>query len=438
MSTWKSIQILIEMNCVIYCVIFGILLHSSRNTIFREGKVLSYAIYVNATLLISDALSWLADGKAGTLFRVLAQVTNYSIYLLEFVLILFICDYMYSCVRRYNPAYPGWPRRLVYCIIGVDLLLLLSNPWTGIFFRFGPDNRYIRSGNFELSMLLAGFCLLLQSLLLLQSWRRLDNSKRLELILFLFFPALGAIVQFFVYGMSLVNLGLTLSTFSAFGCYIYHFNRWTKERELKNLKSQAYLLNSQIKPHFLFNCLNVIEALIEEDPDTAILAVNRFSKFLRIGMKIETMDSMVPITKELEYVGAYLYLEQLRYGDKIRVVKEIDPMPDFRIPFLTLQPLVENAVRHGIRQRIEGGTITIHVEQMPDYYEIRIEDDGVGFLPIDTEVKNEREWDPDNLTSHGVGMTNVRNRLVMMCGGTLTIDSAPGCGTTVTIRIPIV
>lgn len=143
------------------------------------------------------------------------------------------------------------------------------------------------------------------------------------------------------------------------------------------------------------------------------------------------MDSLslrepVAFSTELEHTKAYLDLEQLRFVDELTVVYDLE-CTDFLLPTLTLQPLVENAVNHGIRSKESGtGTVTIASRELPDRYEVSVTDDGPGFDPDEK---------PDDSRSH-IGLENVRSRLRSLCGGELRIASRPGHGSQVTIALP--
>ncbi len=433
-SPLTLVQIFLEFQCVIFSVIIASILLNRHYKEFRGERLLAACIFMNIWLLLSDILHQLVQGSSNIWGWMLIHFANYSVYLTEFIQILLLSEYVYLVIRTVNKSYPDRYRSAVRVIMTADILLLLSNPWTRIFFFIDEQNRYLRSPIYWLSMLLAGICIILMSISVFQNQTALKENDKKEMFYYAVLPLTGGVLQIIFPQISFLIFGITIATFIAFEIYMKRLTAWRKQRDLTILKSQAYLLNSQIKPHFLFNSLNVIQSLIEEDPDTAVVAVNRFSKFLRTGLKIEVMDSMVPIKTELDYVDDYLYLETLRHGDKIQVIRDIDTSLDFQIPFLTLQPIVENAVRHGICKRIKGGTIAIDIKKANDFYEIRIVDDGVGFLPLE---KEEKEWDPGDAAGSGVGMNNVRNRLAMMCGGTMEIDSVIGKGTMVLIRIPV-
>lgn len=191
--------------------------------------------------------------------------------------------------------------------------------------------------------------------------------------------------------------------------------------ELKN--SRIVLAMSQIRTHFVFNILNAISGMCEYDPQKADETLVMFSRYLRSNINIMEEDEPEDFAKSLEHLEEYVFLEQMRFGEKIQFVKTIET-ENFRIPPLVLQPLVENAIRHGLLHKKQGGTVSLHTWTENGDSIIEIADDGVGFDT--TDVPEEQS----------VGMKNVRFRLKYMVGGTMDVKSTPGQGTTVTITIP--
>lgn len=188
---------------------------------------------------------------------------------------------------------------------------------------------------------------------------------------------------------------------------------------------QNNLMISQIQPHFIYNCLSSISYLCEVDGKRASEAINDFSKYLRMNFSTINIMKLVPFEKELEYIDAYLKLEKLRFGDKVNIKYELE-CRDFLIPCLSIQPLVENAVKHGITKKIKGGTITLKTYELGGNIIVIIKDDGVGY---DINKKHEDE------RVH-VGIVNTRNRIEKMCNGTFIIKSKENEGTTITISLP--
>ncbi|MBP1538486.1 MAG: histidine kinase [Ruminococcus sp.] len=200
-----------------------------------------------------------------------------------------------------------------------------------------------------------------------------------------------------------------------------------RERAEKELyEAKVAVMTSQIQPHFMYNALTSIAMMCQIDPETAQEATVTFAKYLRGNMDSLKQTKPVPFETELEHLKKYLYIEKLRFGKKLNVEYDIRAT-DFCIPMLSVQPLVENAVKHGVGMKKKGGTVTISTRETDSAFEVIISDNGVGF---DTSAPK-----ADDGRSH-VGMENTRSRLKQMCGGEITIQSTVGEGTTATITLP--
>lgn len=198
------------------------------------------------------------------------------------------------------------------------------------------------------------------------------------------------------------------------------------EKELE--ESRIALMISQIQPHFIFNVLGTIRGLCRENPIQAWHGLGDFSVYLRANMNALTNEKAIPFEKELAHVETYIRLEQMRMGEKLNVVYDIQEK-EFSIPPLMLQPLVENAVKHGLFYKVEGGTIIIRSRKTDGKIILTVQDDGIGFEAA------ARESDFDQREHHG--LENVRSRVEKMLGGSLRIDSHPERGSTVTLEFPI-
>ena len=190
-------------------------------------------------------------------------------------------------------------------------------------------------------------------------------------------------------------------------------------------ESRISIMLSQIQPHFLYNCLNSIYYLCESNPKAARTAISEFSAYLRGNMNSLTSTSPVPFYKELDHLKNYIALEKMRFEDTLNVEWDIHTK-DFMIPALTVQPLVENAVKHGICKSENGGTVRISTAESEDFYEVKVTDNGDGFDISEVSADGKAH----------TGIENVRNRLEKMCGGELIITGEKGKGTTAVIRIP--
>ena len=195
------------------------------------------------------------------------------------------------------------------------------------------------------------------------------------------------------------------------------------ERKLQ--ESQISIMLSQIQPHFLYNTLNSIYHLCETNPMRARFLVNSFAEYLRNNLSSLEEPGLVSFETELSHINTYLDIEKVRFEDTLEIEYDIKCVA-FSLPVLTVQPIVENAVKHGTSKKRGGGIVKITSEENDESYVIKVSDTGCGFDP--TVPKNDGK--------RHVGIENVRQRLSNMCSGTLTIESAVGAGTLVTIKIP--
>ncbi|MFS0554159.1 response regulator [Brevibacillus sp. 179-C9.3 HS] len=199
----------------------------------------------------------------------------------------------------------------------------------------------------------------------------------------------------------------------------------------ERIRMELAFLQAQIKPHFLFNTLNSIASLSKSEPDRMATLLTEFGHYLRESFRFENSEPLIPFERELLLVKSYLHIEKVRFEDWLTYDIELTCTTDFFIPPLTLQPLVENAIRHGIMQRAEGGHIGIRVYREGPEVRITIEDDGVG---IDADfLKCIFEERP----SGGIGIKNIERRLNQLFGHGLNITSEIGVGTKILIRLPL-
>lgn len=194
------------------------------------------------------------------------------------------------------------------------------------------------------------------------------------------------------------------------------------EEELED--SRTAIMLSQIKPHFLYNALNTIYHLYGKEPETAQEAVSSFAEYLRCNMLSIEKQGLIPFSEEYQHIQTFLSLEQIRFRGKLDVVYDVE-VTNFSLPPLTVEPLVENAVKHGVTKKRGGGIVSISTRRTEEGYVITVSDTGVGF-------------DPENYMEDGkphIGIHNVKARLERMVGGSLSISSTQE-GTVAVVTIP--
>lgn len=199
----------------------------------------------------------------------------------------------------------------------------------------------------------------------------------------------------------------------------------------EQLRMEAAWLQAQIQPHFLFNTLNTIASLGVIDTARMLRLLEEFGNYLQRSFDIQNTESVVPIENELELTRSYLYIEKERFGERLYIKWDIENELDFKIPPLTIQPIVENAIKHGILKQIDGGTICIQITRHEEFYMIAISDDGVGMA----QEKIDQLLYKHPSKVEGVGIANTNRRLKKLYGKGLVIESALSKGTTVMFEI---
>ncbi len=223
-----------------------------------------------------------------------------------------------------------------------------------------------------------------------------------------------------------INVGIALKVWNALRVEMSF-----EEQKRLLLEARLDALQRQINPHFLFNTLNSVAALVRSQPELARTMITKLANILRALLKDH--DAFVPLRDELKFTDDYLDIEVVRFGaDKLRVEKEIDPRTlEVLVPSILLQPLIENSIKHGLEPRIHGGTVTVRSRLEGDRVFIEVADDGVGM--------NARSTSGLRRAGAGIGMKNVQERLEVLYGNQarFNIVSNPGRGTLVSIEIPV-
>lgn len=256
--------------------------------------------------------------------------------------------------------------------------------------------------------------------------RKVFSKKQIASFLcYIILPTMATIAQLFIYDIYLILISTTIATIIMMLLMLSIYVDQYKEKDSALADLQISIMMSQIKPHFLYNSLTAIAQLCEKNPKDAKQATIVFSDYLRNNMHSLEKNKLIPIAEELEHIKTYLFLEKMRFDDYLKIEYDIRET-NFYVPFLSVQPIVENAVKWGIGDKEDGGLIKISTYADDDNYEIIVSDNGNGF---DTSKSK-----ADNRTH--IGIKNVKKRLNVMCSGRLVINSVIGEGTTVKIIIP--
>ena len=305
----------------------------------------------------------------------------------------------------------------------LNLAILIWAQFNTLFYSFTPENGFEKGRFYPVLLIIPALMLITNLIHIVINFKHLTPDQRIVYTLYSIIPLACIAAQLFVTDLPLTTIG---AAFSSLLMFIHIINKHTDHivrQEKENASQKASILALQMRPHFIYNTLTSIYYLCDQDPKKAQSTIVDFSTYLRKNFEAIASEETVDFRKELEHTKAYLAVEQVRYGDDIECIFDT-PYMDFKIPALTLQPLVENAVKHGFDPDLGKLTIKIKTEKTDKNIVITVENTGSEFGVSENN-------DPH------IALENITLRLESMCRGTVHIEALPGGGTVVKISIPI-
>ena len=315
--------------------------------------------------------------------------------------------------------------RLVRAADGLWLVFFVLNliaPFTPSLYDIGPDAQFIRGPWYPLGIFPMIMLMILNFQAVVRRRSQLSGNTYIAFMVYLIPLTAALIIHAIVSSYLLVDIGVSISSFGMFCIIVFDQIEQYMRQQREIAHQRASILVLEMRPHFIYNTMTSIYYLIDLDPKKAKQVTMDFTTYLRKNFTAVASENTIPFSEELEHTRAYLAVEQAQYDDRLFVDYDT-AYTQFRLPPLTLQPIVENAVKHGMDPDAEPLRITIRTRQTPSGSEILVTDDGVGFESADSGGPH-------------IALKNIRQRLEMMCGGSLTITSRGGSGTTVTVTIP--
>lgn len=310
-------------------------------------------------------------------------------------------------------------------ISAIQILFAFLSVFNGMYFFLTPEGRYARGSLFLLAQALPFILFALCGAIVITYRKHLSFKDGALFLCYVTFPLVAEIVQIFAYGLAMVTVSVTFLMLIIF-INIQINQAYLVEKQEKELtQMRVDIMMSQIQPHFLYNTLTAIRHLCDVDTEQAKDAITEFAQYLRANMNSISAKGPIPFEQELNHAQNYLSLEKRRFGKRLNIVYDIG-CTNFKLPPLSIQALAENAVRHGICKKPEGGTIRIISEEMNNGFLVTISDNGIGF--------DINESNNDNRLH--IGIENVKQRISEQCCGSVTVDSAKDSGTTVKLFLP--
>ena len=367
--------------------------------------------------LIADIVAWACEGHPS--LSVVIMVSNTVVACFFRLAIVGFMGYLTASLYPSSRA-----AAFVFTVFNVlcvlSILFCIGNVFSGYAFYVTETGHYEHSGSIVMGFYHLFYPIMATIVVVLMSFlaKRSVYINPFAFLLYTFFPVVGVVIDYTLHGYSMTGAGFAISIL-----VIYTSIYRTRRRELEAQKNALML--SQINPHFTYNTLSAIAAMCDTSPKLAKNLTIDFSRYLRYNIDVMMNEQSIPFEKELEHVECYLKIEKARFREELNVIYSIQ-CRDFSLPPLTIQPIVENAVKHGITRRAGGGTVKISTYSTDKSYVVEIIDDGVGFDPEVAEPTQQRH----------IGLENVTDRVHRVCRGSVSVKSTIDVGTRVTIEIP--
>ncbi|MGM9569275.1 MAG: sensor histidine kinase [Phascolarctobacterium sp.] len=416
--TYLNVSLLLYSALVSIFLLFGALMSRIRNRFFLH-KVIALLL-AQILMQLGEAGIWYWNGDPAN-----AWLIKFCCFL-SFGMGLVVTTLFVYCFVGILERQGKVNRLPVNCVAGlcaVGFTLVIVSVFNGIFFDVNAAGYFIDGpyANWVSYFDIINFAVIV---LFVFYYRQLLTIRGFVMLLIYCGLHLGTILLENIWYPIPLYLASTLALMVMFNFFHEALESEYIKKEKELMESRITLMISQIQPHFLYNSLNSIYHLCDMDAKLAQQAIGDFSEYLHHVLGSLKRTTPILFDQELQNVDAYLALEQLRFDD-LKIVYKIEAS-NFFVPALSVQPLVENAVKHGICSKEEGGTLVLSTREKEDFFEIVVEDDGVGFDT--TTLKDDGEIH--------LGVQNVKQRLKAMVGGSLHIISTPGIGTTAIIRLP--
>ena len=312
--------------------------------------------------------------------------------------------------------------RTAIALWGVFCIIVIAAQFTDAFYYTVSYNQYIRGPLFPLLMSPLAVIMILNIAGLIRRRKKLSKRVFTALLIYLVPTAIFIIMFMFADVEILVSFWMVLCALTMFGLVLMDNVEQYIRQQREIADQRAGIMVLQMRPHFIYNTMMGIYYLCKQDADKAQQVTLDFITYLRKNFAAIASEDTVPFKDELEHTRAYLAVEQAQFEDSLFVSFDT-PHTLFRVPPLTLQPIVENAVKHGMTASSDPIHISVVTRQTDTGSEIIVEDDGPGFQPVDDNEPH-------------IALNNIRQRLELMCKGELEIATREGGGTSVKITIP--
>lgn len=416
---FDSYFIYFEIGAALLLSIMGLWFLAIMPGIDRWSKRFFRSLFIILVVLcligFSDAVSYCYSVPAWLSYLlIIVEALFLSMTLLMMTAYLLHCCGENVCSNRLFHA--------VLALWGVFIVMLAFSPFNEIFYYFTPEGNYCRGSWYPVLMLPMVVAMLLTIAKMIRCRERLSRKAFLSFLITLL-PVTGVLlIEMLTEVYPLLDICIVISALSMYSLILSDQIEQDLQRQHEIANQRANIMVLQMRPHFIYNTMTSIYCLCEQDHKLARQVIMDFTTYLRKNFTAIASAAPIPFPSELEHTRAYLAVEQAQYEDSLFVDYDT-PHTCFRVPPLTLQPIVENSIKHGRDPYAGAFRISIRTRKTDSGSEIVVTDNGKGFDPADDSEPH-------------TALKNIQQRLEFMCGGSLSVTPNDGGGTVVTVIIP--
>lgn len=429
MSSTALTNITVESLCIVILIIITAHMVGGDTVKTKVDRLYAAILFANMFTLLSDIICWIFEGNPHSFATPIIHFSNFTTYIFNYILGVLYNQYIIAYISTKNKVSKIYSY-ILYLVYGVATVLVIVSQFNCMYYYFDSANNFYRGPLNWLSYALPGICIAICTYIVLRNMKKFKLWDILALLSFQVLPFVAVVAQLIsVHIIIRMNTAFTISMIIVYVSLQLELSKRYKQKELELANAKIAFLQSQIKPHFLFNTLNAIRGLVSIDEKRTKKLIEDLSEFLRGSFDFENRDGFISFEHEIATLRAYVSIEQARFENQIEMEFDISNADNILIPMLTIQPLVENAIRHGLKNK-DNIKITLHVVSDREKTVIEVFDNGVG-IPQEKIVKilNASE------NTSGVGLRNINQRLLLSYGKGLDIESSEN-GTKITVLIP--
>lgn len=411
----------VEITCIIISITIMLFFIAEKRKETYIDKLFISMLICNIVMLTADCNTYFVTNPK---LNFLHYLNNYIAILGIFVVAGLYTIYIVEFIKLKHDISP-WYERICVGIVVAGIAFNVVQMFTHMAFYIDSDGTFVIQKMFVIYYAFGVVMVAYIALLVTLNYKKLSGKDSSAMLSFCTILVACFFLQAANPSIPFVFFAMTLCLFIIYTQTHIGYYRQLKETEADLAEARLNIAMSQIQPHFIYNSLATIATLCVVDPKQAQRTTVDFSNYLRVNLDSMENRNPIPFSKELKHVQTYLALEKMRFEERLNVVYDIE-CEEFIVPPLSIQPLAENAVRHGVCKKAGGGTVKISTKELKHSFIVVVEDDGVGF---DTTK-------PHNDERVHIGVSNVKKRVEELVGGSLEIVSTEGVGTTATLIIP--